>query len=200
VDRGETPRAPLRLAPWLLGMTAHTLILGIGNPLMADDGAGIGVIELLRRETLPAGVELRDGGTAGVGLVSELENVERLILIDCAKMAPPPGENGQVPPKPGSWRRLELEETRLLDGEATPLSLHDADLRDALRLAEALDVLPAKVIIYGIQPASVEWDRPMSAQVSAALPAVAQAVLQEIGKQVVGPQTGEGRHSRRLEV
>jgi hydrogenase maturation protease len=169
-------------------MTVHTLVLGIGNPLMADDGAGTRAIELLRLEALPAGVELRDGGTAGVALVSELENVERLILVDCAKMAPHPEENGQIAPIPGTWRRLELEETRLLDGEATPLSLHDANLRDALRLAEALDLLPEEVIIYGIQPASVEWDRPMSAQVSAALPAVVQAVLQEIGKQAVGPQ------------
>ncbi len=180
-------------------MTAHTLVLGIGNPLMADDGAGSRVVELLRLESLPAGVKLRDGGTAGVGLVSELEKVERLILVDCAKMAPYPGENGQAPPTPGTWRRLVLQETRLLDGELTPLSLHDANLRDALRLAEALDLLPQEVIIYGIQPASVEWDRPMSAQVSAALPEVAQAVLQEIGEQAVGPPTGEGRHFKELE-
>jgi hydrogenase maturation protease len=181
-------------------MGADTLILGIGNPLMADDGAGIQVIDLLRRETLPPGVELRDGGTAGVGLVSEMEGVERLILIDCARMAPRPGENGQTPPEPGCWRRLKLEEVRLLDHEGTSFSLHDANLRDALRLAEALDLLPPQVILYGIQPAAVEWDRPMSAQVSAALPGVVQAILQEIWEQAVGPQTREGRHFKKLEV
>jgi hydrogenase maturation protease len=181
-------------------MKAHTLVLGIGNPLMADDGAGTQVIELLSRETLPAGVVLRDGGTAGVGLVPEMEGFERLILVDCARMAPRPGENGQTPPKPGHWRRLELEEISLLDHEATPVSLHDANLRDALRLAEALALLPQQIILYAIQPASVEWDRPMSAQVSAALPAVVQAVLQEIREQAVGPQTGEGRHFKQQEV
>lgn len=187
-------------APRPLGMETHTLVLGIGNPLMADDGAGTQVVELLRRETLPAGVRLRDGGTAGVGLVSEMEGFERLILVDCARMAPRPGENGGAPPRPGTWRRVELEETNLLDGEATPLSLHDANLRDALRLAEALDLLPRQVILYGIQPATLEWDRPMSAEVSAALPGVVQAVLQEIREQEVGPQTGEGRRFRKLEV
>ncbi len=181
-------------------MNAHTLVLGIGNPLMADDGAGTRVIELLRRETLPAGVVLREGGTAGVGLVSELEGFERLILVDCARMAPPPGENAQAPPRPGHWRRLELGEIRLLQHEAAPLSLHDANLLDALRLAEALGVLPQQVILYGIQPASVEWDRPMSAPVSAALPAVVQAVLQEIREQAVGPQRGEGHHFKQQGV
>ena len=156
-----------------------TLILGLGNPLMADDGAGEQVIELLRRETLPAGVKAQDGGTAGVGLVPEMAGYQRLILVDCVTMGLQPGD-GNVPAKAGEWRRFTLKEANLLGEDDSPLSLHNASLRDALQLAEALNMLPPEVIIYGIQPASVEWDRPMSDEVKAALPAVAEAVLEEV--------------------
>jgi hydrogenase maturation protease len=159
----------------------HTLILGIGNPLMADDGAGVQVIELLRQESLPAGVRVQDGGTAGVGLVPEMEGHERLILVDCATMGDQNDQDSRRLPVPaGEWRRFTLEETRLLAQEGSALSLHNANLQDALRLAEALGVLPPETIIYGIQPETVEWDQPMSVSVSAALPAVAQAILNEL--------------------
>ena len=162
-------------------MKAHTLILGIGNPLMADDGAGVQVIELLRRESLPAGIRVQDGGTAGVGLVPEMEGHQRLILVDCATMGERGGDEGRKPTaQAGQWRRFTLEETRLLSQDASALSLHNANLRDALRLAAALDILPPETIIYGIQPETVEWDRPMSTTVSAALPAVVQAILDEV--------------------
>ncbi len=147
----------------------HTLVIGLGNPLMADDGAGIQVIELLRQEKLPAEVVLLDGGTAGVGLVPEMQGFERVIVVDCATMDLRPGE----------WRRFALHEARLLDSTAA-LSLHEASLAEAIRLAEALGVLPPEVIIYGIQPVCVDWDRPMTPAVTAALPAVARAVLDEV--------------------
>ncbi len=154
-------------------MRKHTLILGLGNPLMADDGAGIQVINLLRQMSLPAGVRVQDGGTAGVGLVPELEGYQRAILVDCASFGA----------KPGEWRRFSLQETKLLGPDDNPLSLHNASLRDALRLAEALGVLSPEVTIYGIQPASVEWDQPMSAEVTAALPAIAQAISDQVTDQ-----------------
>jgi len=161
-------------------MKAHTLILGLGNPLMADDGAGIRAVELLRQRPLPDGVVVQDGGTAGVGLVPEMDGYRRVILIDCAI----------IEARPGEWRRFALDEAKLLPAGSTrregppkqddsPLSLHRTSLRDALRLADAVDLLPPEIVIYGIQPAQVEWDRPMSDEVAAALPAIVQAVIDE---------------------
>jgi len=150
-------------------MKTHTLILGLGNPLMADDGAGVQVIELLRKASLPAEARVQDGGTAGVGLVPEMENYQRVILVDCAMMGL----------QPGRWQRFTLDDANLLGENNSELSLHNASLRDALRLADALNVLPPEVVIYGVQPASVEWGRPMSDQVRAALPTIAQAILEE---------------------
>jgi len=145
-------------------------VLGLGNPLMADDGAGIQVIELLWQETLPPNVIVQDGGTAGVGLIPEMEGYQKVILVDCASMGLRPGE----------WKRFTLDKAQLVGGEQSELSLHSSNLAGALRLAEALNVLPPELIIYGIEPARVEWDRPMSHQVVGVLPQVAQAIVDEV--------------------
>ena len=122
-------------------MKAHTLILGIGNPLMADDGAGVQVIELLRRESLPAGIRVQDGGTAGVGLVPEMEGHQRLILVDCATMGERGGDEGRQPTaQAGQWRRFTLEETRLLSQEASALSLHNAPVESANCVIQLVNV------------------------------------------------------------
>lgn len=146
------------------------MILGLGNPLMADDGAGIQVVDLLRQERLPAGVTVQDGGTAGVGLVPEMDGFQRVFFVDCALMDKSPGE----------WKRFTLQESNILDENASPLSLHNAGLPDALRLADALHILPKQVIIYGVQPACVEWDKAMSKEVRDAIPEMARAILEEI--------------------
>ncbi|MBN1317307.1 MAG: hydrogenase maturation protease [Anaerolineales bacterium] len=151
-------------------MENHTLILGLGNPLMADDGAGIQVVELLMGNELPAGVKVQDGGTAGIGLVPEMEGYQRVFLIDCALMGA----------KPGEWKRFTLHESNILNENDSPLSLHNAGLPDALCLADALQILPKQVIIYGIQPDRVEWDQAMSEEVRDAIPEMARAILVEI--------------------
>ena len=155
---------------------------------MADDGAGVQAIELLRQESLPAGVKVQDGGTAGVGLVPEIEGYQRLILVDCAMIGARPGDEDRRKVQAGEWRRFTLKEVNLLNQESSSFSLHDANLQDALKLAQALNILPPDVIIYGIQPAGIEWDRPMSAKVTAALPAVVRAILDEVRTQVFDTQ------------
>ena len=78
--------------------------------------------------------------------------------------------------KPGQFARFTLDEAHLL-GDDQHLSIHAAGPRDALLLAKALDCLPDTVILFGVQPASVEWDSTLSPEVEAAVPAVIEAVL-----------------------
>ena len=61
-----------------------SLIIGLGNPLRGDDGVGVRVVQALAERALPAGVEVVDGGTQGLGLVSLLEGQKRVILVDAA--------------------------------------------------------------------------------------------------------------------
>jgi hydrogenase maturation protease len=61
-----------------------TLVLGLGNVLMSDEGIGVHVVRALEKHALPAGVECLDGGTGGFVLLEPLQSADRIILIDAA--------------------------------------------------------------------------------------------------------------------
>jgi hydrogenase maturation protease len=146
-----------------------TLVIGLGNCQRGDDGVGVCVAKALATQVLPAGVEVVDGGTQGLGLVNLMEGRRRVIVVDAADMGRAPGQ----------FLRCTLDEANLLSKDR-PLSLHEAGLCEALLLAHALNLLPDEVVILGVQPASVEWDRDLSPEVRAALPALVAAVVAEV--------------------
>ena len=80
---------------------------------------------------------------------------------------------------PGSFVRFTPEDVRLL-GDAAHLSIHGAGLRDSLLLARALGTLPEEVVIYGVQPAKIEWESTLSPEVEASLPALVEAIMMEV--------------------
>lgn len=69
----------------------NTLVLGVGNLLLKDEGVGIHVIQALEKEDLPSHVHLMDGGTGGLHLVSWLQGYDHLIMIDATLDNRPPG-------------------------------------------------------------------------------------------------------------
>jgi hydrogenase maturation protease len=152
------------------GSPRSTLIIGLGNPLRGDDGIGVRVVQALGQHPLPQHVEVVDGGTQGLGLVNLMEGRTRLILVDAADVGRPPGQ----------FVRFTLNEAHL-SGVDRHLSLHAAGLRDVLLLAQALNVLPDDVVIFGAQPAHLEWDSGLSVEMEAALPDLVAAVLAEVG-------------------
>lgn len=101
-----------------------TLILGVGNILLGDEGVGVYVARKLQELPLPPGVTVLDGGTAGFGLLPYLEGYERIIVVDAVLAGG----------RPGSICRLSLAD---LDAGGPGLSLHQADLAWILRLAKA---------------------------------------------------------------
>ena len=150
-------------------------IIGLGNPLRGDDGVGVRVTELLAAQRLPQDVAVVDGGTQGLGIVSLMEGRQRVILVDAA----------DVHEAPGQFVRFTLDEVDLLGestllGEQQQLSVHNAGLRDALLLARALGVLPQEVVVFGVQPAKMEWESTLSPEVEAALPGLLAAILAEL--------------------
>ncbi len=149
--------------------TVNTLILGLGNSLRGDDGVGPAVIEWLDRQVLPPGVEAIDGGTAGLDIVSTLMGHEWAIIVDAANIGCAPGE----------WVRFTPDVAQLKDTDTT-LSLHSAGLAEALALGAALNVLPQAIIIYGVQPSSMDWSPQLSDVVRAAVTEVGQAILREL--------------------
>ncbi len=154
-------------------MNDRTLILGLGNPLRGDDGAGKAVIDALEKETLPSEVELVDGGTPGLESVLLWQGYDRVLIVDAAQMGLSPGE----------WRRFSMHDA-VLKRSATALTgtLHAVGLAEAIALGEALDALPQELLIFGIEPQQVAWAPGLSRAVETAVAAVCSAICLEVEK------------------
>ena len=148
---------------------ASTLVVGLGNTLRADDGVGARVAQALAEQARSGDVEVVEGGTLGLDLVNLMEGRQRVILVDAAEM----GRN------PGEFVRFGLDQVTLL-GDDKYISVHAAGLRDALLLAQVLGVLPKEIVIFGVQPASLEWRETLSPAVEARLPHLIAAVQAEL--------------------
>ena len=152
------------------GKIGDTLILGVGNPLFGDDAVGVFAVHQLRQRTdLPPHVTVVDGGTDGLGLILLMEAYRRVVLVDAVPMNLPAG----------TIRRFTWQDVRIVDHEGA-LSLHQTDLTDALALAETLDCLPPEVVIYGVQPHTMDWDQSLSPAVERALPVLIDALINEV--------------------
>ncbi len=150
---------------------APTLVLGIGNILMADDGVGARVVEeleKLRDTSLPASVDLIEGGTAGLALVDLIEGRRKVIVIDAIHGG---GE-------PGSLHRLAPGD--LEAGGSSAMSLHDFGLPDALEMARRLGSAPAEVVIFGIAAKEICPRLALSPEVARAVPEAVKLVLEEL--------------------
>lgn len=145
-----------------------TKIIGVGNPLMGDDGIGIAAVERLAQLSLPAAVEVIDGGTGGITLLHLMEGAQRVILVDAVDMGKPPG----------TIVRFSPEEVRVAGGEAQ-LSLHEAGLAQVLELGRAMGPLPP-ITLFGVQPLRVARVMELTSPVQGALPQLISAVLAEI--------------------
>jgi hydrogenase maturation protease len=122
-----------------------TAVLGLGNPLLADDGAGLVMLERLQDcDDWPEWLEFVDGGTWGLSLLPLLEDVDRLLILDAVRTGEAPGtvvrgESDQVP----RWY-------------AHPVSPHQVDLREVLGAATLLNVVPTTLVVVGIEPLTTE--------------------------------------------
>jgi hydrogenase maturation protease len=149
-------------------MRRRTLILGLGNPLRRDDGLGPRIVAELERLELPQSVSAIDGGIGGLGLLHYLEEWERVLVVDVAELGLQPGRYVRFTP-----REARLRET------GAGFSVHDAGLGQAIDLGMALGRQLAEIVIYGLQPATMDWGQGLSPAVEAAVPDLVQAVLKE---------------------
>ena len=129
----------------------NTVVIGLGNPLMGDDGLGIAALERLQRDwRVPPEVELVDGGTWGLSLLPVIEQAERVLFIDAISIGAAPGTE------------VVLSRAQLPRVLATKVSPHQVDLREVLALAELRGTLPTETIAMGLQPARVEMIESLS--------------------------------------
>jgi hydrogenase maturation protease len=147
----------------------RTVVIGLGNPLMGDDGLGLVALERLRREyAIPADVELVDGGTWGMNLLPVIEDAGRVILIDAIDVGTAPGSP------------VRLERARLPRYLATKISPHQVDLRDVLGLAELRGTLPNDTIAVGLQPKRIALGNQLSDVLGRRVDDLVALVVQEL--------------------
>jgi hydrogenase maturation protease len=150
-----------------------TLVIGLGNPILGDDGIGWHVVDEVRRR-LENGdckchsqeIEIDKVSLGGISLMERLVGADRAILVDAIQT--PDGT-------PGSIYRLTLDDLPTFNSNA----VHDASLKTALDLGRSLDAdLPSEIVIYGIEAVDL-WDfsESLSPPVKASVIPAAQAIL-----------------------
>ena len=145
------------------------LVLGLGNVVCTDDGAGIAALHRLIREyDMAEGVVALDGGTLGLSLLPLVDSADQVILVDAIAADGPPGT--QV--------RIEGEEVAPAVYER--LSPHQIGVADLLAGASLLDRYPERVVILGVVPESIELGLELTPDVEAAIPQLVQRVVDEL--------------------
>jgi len=127
------------------------LVLGLGNPIMGDDGVGIVALERFRELfEVGEGVELMDGGTWGMNLLPYIESAGKLLLVDAIRAGLAPGAD------------VYLDGPELPRVLAQKLSAHQVDIVDVLTLAQVRGTLPAVTVALGVEPVTIEMRRDMT--------------------------------------
>ena len=145
----------------------NTLILGIGNTLLTDEGAGIHALSLLQSYHPDApNLTYIDGGTLSFTLAAYIEDCDNLIVFDAAELKAPAGT---VKTMAGAKMDAFLGAARR--------SPHEVGLLDLFDIARLTEALPANRALSRIQPDIIDWGMSPTPAVERALPvAVEQAV------------------------
>jgi hydrogenase maturation protease len=145
-----------------------TLILGIGNTLLGDEGAGVHALGRIRERLGgdASDVDLLDGGTLSFTLLPTLEAYERLIVLDSAQLNAPAGtvacfEGPAMDEFLGRPRR----------------SVHEVGLCDLMNMAQLSGCFPSRRALVGIQPELIDWSEACSGPVAAAIDDAAAQVV-----------------------
>ncbi|UCF43450.1 MAG: HyaD/HybD family hydrogenase maturation endopeptidase [Planctomycetota bacterium] len=153
------------------------LILGVGNILLRDEGIGVHAAKELQKQNLPANVEVIDGGTMGLDVLSLAAGVDKLVIVDALR-------SGR---KPGAIYKIYLN-TEQGDGirqlfrqeKQSKISLHQVGLLDGLSLAERINRLPEEIVIIGVEPGVVDYGLELTEQVERKVQEIIKKVLEEI--------------------
>ena len=149
--------------------TPDTLILGIGNLIMTDDGVGVRVVHLLQEHyRFPDNVTVMDGGTLGLDLLHYLEGIRRLLVVDAVETGGPPG----------TLVRLTGDEINI--AFRTKLSPHQMGLQDLLLVAELQGFAPEEMLLLGVQPGEIGMGIDLTPAVEAQVEPLVAIVLREL--------------------
>lgn len=150
-----------------------TIVLGVGNPILRDDGVGIHVVKQLKQHIDDPSVIIDEALTGGMNLLDMIRGYDKAILIDAIKI-----KHAQL----GEVKRFLLSDFSSVHS----YNPHDVTLLEALRLAEKLgeDQIPHEIVVIGIvlEEMPLEFGEHLSSTVAEAVPKAVEMTLSELGK------------------
>jgi len=146
----------------------RTVILGVGNLLLSDEGVGVHVANRLMEMELPPGVEVIEGGTHGFRLMNIVIEADRLVVVDAVKGGA----------SPGSIYRFDIKDAPSYPA-AFKTSAHQVGILEVIHLSELVGPIPETTII-GVEPKSLAMGLELSSEVEEKLPKVIEMVLKEV--------------------
>jgi hydrogenase maturation protease len=157
-----------------------TLILGLGNILLGDEGVGVRVVErLLDLYHFPEGTQALDGGTLALDLLPYVEDADRMVVIDAVDMRA----------EPGTVVRITDEEVpTFLSVKVSP---HQMGLADILSAARLRGLSPSELVLWGVQPEAMDTTLELSPSVAAQVDVLVNGVLADLSQWGIEP-TGRG--------
>lgn len=141
-------------------------VIAVGNDLYGDDGVGHSVIEILEQMPEMSNVELIDGATDALGLIDHFEDNSHIILVDAAQMSE----------EPGTVKVFSKDEVRLKI-KMDHLTVHGISLAETFDIAKAVDKLPEKITIIGIEPKNIGISEELSDIVKQSIPNVISQII-----------------------
>ena len=145
-----------------------TVVVGVGNTILSDDGAGVHAARLLQEDPrVPAGVTILDGGTLGLELIPYVSDAARVLFLDAVNSGEAPG------------RLARMTGSELL-GTAGGMSVHQLGVADLIAALALVSDRPQDIVVLGVQPANTDWGTALSADVEAALPGLVDAALAQL--------------------
>lgn len=150
-------------------MTSPVKVIGLGNPLWTDEGVGYHVLEALRQENLPPGVELIDGGTGGLNLLLPMTGAARIIFVDAVRSGHPAGTLFRIP------------ETELATSSVRVKLSHSMGLDEVVRIYRDVEQGQAEIVVYCVEAADVNtFGMDLTPAVQAAVPKLVQHILADL--------------------
>ena len=170
----------------------NILVLGVGNVLLCDEGVGVRALGALEAQLeVPPGVEFMDGGTSGMELLGYIQGRDALIILDAVNCEA----------LPGTIVRMEGDQVPALFQKK--ISPHQLGLSDLIAAARLTDSLPAKVVLFGIEPKDLGTGLELSEDVAQSVEQLVVLValeLENLGVKVTlkAGAGGDGREPFRL--
>jgi len=155
----------------------RTIVIGLGNPFLSDDGVGVRVAHEIQKSPNQPGapeITVTESGAGGLRLMEMMVDYDRAILIDAITDWP----GG----KPGQIHRLTMDDLRQISPAQHTASAHDVNLPTAMAAGRLLGLqLPEEVVIFAIGASNVsEFSEEPTPEIASAVPHAVEAVLQVI--------------------